>query len=164
MNKVGRGDDINTFKEDIQKLGLKATPQRMAILEYLNGNRNHPAAEDVYATLIGRYPGLSRTTVYNVMAKLVERNVVRELDIDPQRKRFDAFTEPHDHFYCRSCGNVFDVPADPSAADLRENGRKKNMDGHQLEALCLNFTGVCRHCSSALSSRTAGRPERNGAN
>jgi len=152
------------LKEDIQRLGLKATPQRMAIMEYLSGNRNHPAAEDVYSTLIGRYPGLSRTTVYNVMAKLVERNVIRELDIDPDRKRFDAFTEPHDHFYCRSCGNVFDVPADPLAADLQESGRKKNMDGHHLEALCLNFTGVCRDCSSAVSSGADERPERNGAN
>jgi len=150
-NKVRRGDAINTLKEEIQRLGLKATPQRLAIMEYLSGNRTHPGAEDVYSTLIGSYPGLSRTTVYNVMAKLVEKNVIRELDIDPERKRFDAFTEPHDHFYCRTCGNVYDVPADPLAADLQEKGRNKNMDGHRLEELCLNFTGVCRDCSSAVS-------------
>jgi Fur family peroxide stress response transcriptional regulator len=164
MNKEARGDAIKTLKEEIQRLGLKATPQRMAIMEYLSGNRTHPGAEDVYSSLIGRYPGLSRTTVYNVMAKLVERNFVRELDIDPERKRFDAFTEPHDHFYCRSCRNVYDVPADPLAADLQENGWNKNMDGHRLEGLCLNFTGVCRECSSAVSSGAAERLERNGAN
>ncbi len=139
------------MKEDIQRLGLKATPQRMAILEYLSGNKTHPAAEDVYVTLLGRYPGLSRTTVYNVMTKLVERNVVRELDIDPDRKRFDTFTEPHDHFYCRSCGKVYDVEDEAVAAARLENGSKKNMNGHQVEGLSVNFTGVCRECSSAVS-------------
>jgi len=123
----------------------------MAIMEYLSGNRTHPGAEDVYATLIGRYPGLSRTTVYNVMVKLVERNVVRELDIDPDRKRFDPITSPHDHFFCRSCGKVYDVEDEAVAAARLENGSKKSMNGHRVEGLSLNFTGVCRDCSSAVS-------------
>ena len=34
--------------EKYRDSGLKLTPQRLAILEYLDGNKEHPSAEDVY--------------------------------------------------------------------------------------------------------------------
>ncbi|MDA8086444.1 MAG: transcriptional repressor, partial [Nitrospiraceae bacterium] len=35
-------------------LGLKLTPQRLAILEYLDGNTAHPGAEEIYAAVAGQ--------------------------------------------------------------------------------------------------------------
>ncbi|UCE72718.1 MAG: transcriptional repressor, partial [Nitrospiraceae bacterium] len=37
--------------EKYRDKGLKLTPQRLAILEYLDGNKSHPSAEDIYAAV-----------------------------------------------------------------------------------------------------------------
>jgi Fur family peroxide stress response transcriptional regulator len=37
--------------EFYKSLGIKLTPQRIAILEYLEGNKEHPSAEDIYNSL-----------------------------------------------------------------------------------------------------------------
>ena len=84
-----------------KSLGLKLTPQRLAILEYLEGNKNHPSAEDIYKALKPRFPSMSFATVYNTLEILVKKGVIKELNIESSRKRFDPFTHPHHHFFCK---------------------------------------------------------------
>ncbi|MCL5023865.1 MAG: transcriptional repressor, partial [Nitrospirae bacterium] len=33
--------------EKYKKIGIKLTPQRIAILDFLEGNRSHPSAEEI---------------------------------------------------------------------------------------------------------------------
>ncbi len=40
--------------EKLKSRGLKITPQRLAIIEVLEGNREQPSAEDVYRELTQR--------------------------------------------------------------------------------------------------------------
>jgi Fe2+ or Zn2+ uptake regulation protein len=64
------------------------------------------------------------------------------LDIDPNKKRFDPYTPLHYHFYCKTCGKVYDVDYDISLApDI------KKIAGHHIEAIQLNFKGVCKTCT-----------------
>ncbi|MBI5598388.1 MAG: transcriptional repressor, partial [Deltaproteobacteria bacterium] len=56
------------MKETIERYrekGLKLTPQRLAILEYLEGNTSHPTAEDIYRAIKRKHPTVSFATVYN---------------------------------------------------------------------------------------------------
>ncbi len=140
---------INQLQEEIAKMGLKVTPQRVAVLEMLNGNKNHPTAESIHNTLLDKYPGLSLTTVYNILAKLVEKKKIQLLNIDPHKKRFDPCMEMHDHFYCRTCGNVYDLAKEDSEKTAGMEQREK-FDGHCVETVNLNLQGVCRFCTTAL--------------
>ncbi|HRS97971.1 MAG TPA: Fur family transcriptional regulator [Smithella sp.] len=130
---------------DILKRGLKVTPQRLAILKLLREKMNHPTAENIHSELLKEYPAVSLTTVYNTLSKFVETGIIRVLDADPQKKRFDHNTEPHNHFQCRVCNNVFDVlrEAEP---DFIEGSRKNRIEGHRVEDVSVNLKGVCRFC------------------
>jgi Fur family peroxide stress response transcriptional regulator len=126
----------------LKKIGLKVTPQRLAILQMIQGDRTHPSAEKIYHEISKKYPSMSFATVYNTLTKLVEGGEIQELDIDPNKKRFDPYTQLHYHFYCKTCGKVYDVDYDTSLTpDI------KRIAGHQIEAIQLNFKGICKNCA-----------------
>jgi len=127
----------------LKKIGLKVTPQRLAILRLIKGDRTHPSAEKIYHEISKKFPGISFATVYNTLAKLVETGEIQQLDIDPDKKRFDPHTSLHYHFYCKACGEVYDVD---SAVSLTSNIKK--IAGHQVEAMQLNFKGICKDCAN----------------
>lgn len=131
--------DMTTIK--LKEIGLKITPQRQAILKLLKGNQTHPSAERIYSEILKKFPGISFATVYNTLSKLVEAGEIQELDIDPNKKRFDPCITPHYHFYCKVCGKVFDIVYDtPLVWNI------KRIEGHQIDTVQLNFKGVCKGC------------------
>ncbi|MGZ6236918.1 MAG: Fur family transcriptional regulator, partial [Syntrophales bacterium] len=70
-----------------KKYPIRLTPQRLAILEYLEGNKSHPSASDIYKAVSETHPMMSFATVYNTLDSLKEKKQVLELSIDPQKKR-----------------------------------------------------------------------------
>ncbi len=127
----------------LKKIGLKVTPQRLAVLRLVKGDRTHPSAEKIYHEISKKFPSISFATVYNTLAKLVEAGEIQQLDIDPDKKRFDPYTSLHYHFYCKTCGKVYDVDYDISLTpDI------KKIAGHHVETIQLNFKGVCKGCAN----------------
>jgi Fur family peroxide stress response transcriptional regulator len=89
---------------------FKRTPQRLAILDYLEGNTSHPSAEDIYREVSKKYHSMSFATVYNTLNTLTKAGTLRELTIDPERKRYDPDTSGHHHLICTRCGKIADIP------------------------------------------------------
>ena len=130
--------------------GLKVTPQRLAVLKYLRENRNHPTAEKVHSELLNEYPAISLTTVYKTLSSFVEAGMVKELDIDPHKMRFDYVIDPHDHFHCRVCDYVYDIAHNEAIpADNLKN--KYNTEGHNVDTISINMKGVCKYCEAVSS-------------
>ncbi len=127
--------------EKYKKIGLKLTPQRIAILDCLEGNRNHPSAEEVYREVSRRFPTMSFATVYNTLEALRQRGSILELTIDPDKKRFDPNTESHHHLICTRCKRIEDVHA---RFDLAVPGAYRN--GYQLTGNHVEFYGICPSC------------------
>lgn len=123
--------------------GVRPTPQRVAVYDYLLGHRTHPSAETIYQALQPHMPALSLTTVYNCLAVLAQAGLIRTVTIRPQEQRFDAGIEDHGHFYCNGCGQIFDFEVDEAL----------------LRALCpagftggqedVYVTGFCPDCAPA---------------
>lgn len=129
----------------LKEIGLKVTPQRQAILRLLDGNESHPSADRIYFEVRKEYPAISFATVYNTLSKLAGSGKIQELDIDPVKKRFDPNTDPHSHFYCRACGNVFDVVCDfPFPVSIED---VKTVEEHHVDTIQLNFKGLCKDCA-----------------
>ncbi len=121
--------------------GLKRTPQRLAILQYLDGNRSHPSAEEIYRAVSKRYRSMSFATVYNTLHTLTESGTVRELTIDPERKRYDPDTSHHHHCICVDCGKIIDVPEDIAVEVPKATAREFTVTGSHVE-----FYGQCAAC------------------
>jgi Fur family transcriptional regulator, iron response regulator len=93
--------------------GVKPTPQRMVIAEYLLDTCSHPTAEDVLEAVSDKLPvALSRATVYNTLSCLKDAGVVREVLTEPGKVRYDSNLSEHHHFIDVKTGQVVDVPAD----------------------------------------------------
>ena len=122
-------------------VSFKRTPQRLAILEHLEGNSSHPSAEEIYQAVRKKKPSLSFATVYNTLNTLVEAGALRELTIDPDRKRYDPDTSAHHHLICMVCRGVVDIPAEIPVELPRGMARDFVVTGNHIE-----FYGVCAPC------------------
>ncbi len=101
----------------LHKHGVKPTPQRMVIAEYVLNARCHPTADQVFQEVAQQLPVLlSRATVYNTLNTLVQAGAVREVYIEPGPARYDANIDEHHHFVDVKTGRVLDVDIESSVA------------------------------------------------
>ena len=133
--------NLPPFKEQYRELGLKLTPQRMAILDYLKGNILHPSAEDVYRAVRRRFPTMSFATVYNTLETLRQHGKVVELTGDPDKKRFDPNTLPHHHLICTGCRKIVDIKS-----EYRLPVNASDLAGFTVTGNHIEFTGLCPAC------------------
>ncbi len=134
-------DIVMIFKEN----RIRITPQRIGIYEILVDGRKHLTAEEIYEKITDKFPALSLATVYSVLGILRERGLVREIRIRFDKSYFDARIEPHHHFLCKRCGEVFDVDI-PMCSTLKD----KELDGNIIEEFQGYFYGVCKNCRGDL--------------
>lgn len=129
--------------------------QRLAILEFLEGTKAHPTADEVYIALHKTYPTIARATVYNTLEALTKAGAILQLTMDQGAARYDADTGPHVHFRCRVCERVYDIDAH------QQRCLGKDVEGHQIEAIRTYAFGVCASCRenelAAASQTPAGR-------
>ncbi|MBF0559575.1 MAG: transcriptional repressor [Nitrospirae bacterium] len=124
-----------------RELRLKLTPQRIAILDYLKDNIEHPSADDIYKAVSLKYPTMSFATVYNTLEALRKKGGVTELTIDATKKRFDPNTKPHHHLICIECRRIVDIDV---TYDLTLSGEKKS--GFDIVGNHIEFYGICPEC------------------
>ncbi len=123
-----------------KKLGIKLTPQRLAILEYLENNREHPSAEDIYNALKDKFPSMSFSTVYNTLEVLTKKGLVKELGIDSYKRRYDPEVHPHHHFLCKKCGKILDIKSKYEISIPLE------LKDYQIVDFQIVFYGLCPKC------------------
>jgi len=138
--------NIKDCLKNLKANGFKLTPQRLAVIEYLDGNSSHPSAAELFKELKKRYPMLSFATVYNTLRMLVEANEIKQLTIGSDKVNFDPNTDHHDHFLCQKCGKIIDIFPDKKM----EN---KEVEGHQIIDRQIYYYGICSDCLKLNESR-----------
>ena len=119
---------------------LKITPQRLAIMKYLDENRTHPTADRIYIDLKEKNPALSKTTVYNSVETLKEHGIIQSLTISGSELRYDFENKMHHHFLCTKCGTIIDIDIKcPNIGKIIESG-------HNVEEVHGYFKGICKKC------------------
>ncbi len=129
-------NEISQLKEH----GIRPLNHRVAVLEYLNKNRVHPTADDIYNGLKSSMASISRTTVYNVLHLLTDKHVIQTVGIDPQEMRYDANITPHLHFKCEKCDTIYDI----FDVCIPEISLK---DNYTINGVTIYLKGVCPSCS-----------------
>ena len=127
--------------EKYRNLQIKLTPQRLAILGYLNGNTSHPSAEDIYKAVQEQFPTMSFATVYNTLEALKNKGSVQELKIDHNKKRYDPDSSVHHHLICNKCKSIIDIRKDFNLSLQDEMTEGFDVLGNSIE-----FYGVCSKC------------------
>ena len=110
---------------------LKYSRQRESIREFVKASKEHPTADDVYASIRKEYPNISLGTVYRNLSLLVELDEIVKVPTGDGPDRFDGNAKPHSHFICTRCHNIFDIA--------------KNFDG-EIHGHRTTFYGICKEC------------------
>ncbi|MEW6522980.1 MAG: Fur family transcriptional regulator [Bacillota bacterium] len=130
----------------LRSAGLRATPQRLAILRLLLGTQAHPSPETVHRELSSAYLGLSLNTVYQTLRALEKARVLRRVGGEQNLYRYDANAHPHLHLVCRQCGRVDDCNGEmmPLLDDLSRAVSARTAWELRDQDSC--FYGYCPHC------------------
>ncbi|WLR51279.1 peroxide-responsive transcriptional repressor PerR [Bacillus tianshenii] len=123
--------------------GVRITPQRHAILEYLIESMAHPTADEIYKALEGKFPNMSVATVYNNLRVFREVGLVKELTYGDSSSRFDCNTSDHYHVICERCGKIVDFhyPGLDEVETLAEQVAGFDVSHHRME-----IYGTCPSC------------------
>ncbi|MFB5678590.1 peroxide-responsive transcriptional repressor PerR [Paenibacillus terreus] len=129
--------------QQLKNTGVRITPQRHAILNYLMESMGHPTADEIYRALEPQFPSMSVATVYNNLKVFLEAGMVHELTYGDNSSRYDANISDHYHIVCEKCGKIEDFSY-PSLLEVEKFAAEETgfeVHGHRLE-----LYGLCKSC------------------
>ena len=115
MNVLEHAD----IADRLRAAGIPVTLQRLAIASAFFERPVHVTAEQLLKQVKASVPETSRATIYNALKLFVEKGLVKELVVNPERVVFDSNTEPHFHLYDIVTGESDGRPRRPDARDRR---------------------------------------------
>jgi Fur family peroxide stress response transcriptional regulator len=134
--------DAEAIRRSLEGSGLRCTPQRYAVMAFLEEHRGHPTAAEIFEAVNRLDPRSSRATIYNNLRDLVQAGLVREVAAEGRAARFDAKGVRHHHFICDRCGQVEDMEWYPVSRP------EANSIGNRLiREYELIFRGLCAQCA-----------------
>lgn len=140
MSETVLQEALDTLKTS----GVRITPQRHAILEFLVTSMSHPTADEIYRALEDKFPNMSVATVYNNLRVFREAGLVKELPYGDSSSRFDFVTHHHYHIICNDCGKIVDFhyPGLDEVEHLASHITGFQVDTHRMEVY-----GKCPDCA-----------------
>lgn len=133
--------------EDLSRCGLRATRQRVAVLDLLRSSARHFTVLEIFRLIRQGQPRVSKKTIYEVLDSLVRSGFALCITDGGEPYRYEAAKAHHYHARCRICGKLFDVAA---RADSQIRGRSPLPEGFQVEAISVTFRGMCLRCREEI--------------
>lgn len=129
--------------ERCRAVGLKVTPQRLAVFRALVGRADHPSPEALFKSVRKEIPAISLATVYKALDALEDAGLVSEVSRLQETKRYDANLSPHHHLVCTECRRIIDVEL-PESGPPEPIGGFGNFEATQMHVQILGVCGDCR--------------------
>jgi Fur family peroxide stress response transcriptional regulator len=130
----------------LKPLGIRLTPQRLAIAEVVINSADHPTVRDIYDRVKAFFPYVTLATVYATLTTLGEAGIVRELAFQRQ-SRYDANLSPHANLVCISCGNIVDADVGQETVVELEAVVARESE-FEIASQRVDFYGWCSGCTS----------------
>lgn len=139
--------DRAELAERLRRAGQRVTPQRLVILGALEPGA-HLSADEVYARVEPRLPGVNRSTVYRALELFRDLGLISETDLGGAVRQYELLAERrHHHLICHDCGGVLDLE-DDLVAPLRAAIRDRHGFLPGIDHLAL--FGRCAACERRL--------------
>lgn len=108
----------DNLAENLRAHGINPTHQRIEIAHALFSRYEHLSADQIMAIVNERHCETSKATVYNTLNLFLEKKLIREVIVNPNKVFYDPNTSPHYHMYDVESGELTDI----DAADIRISG------------------------------------------
>jgi Fe2+ or Zn2+ uptake regulation protein len=116
----------------------RSTKQRETIYECIK-SLYHPTSDEIVRAVEAKDASIGRATVFRNLSVLCEEGRLVKLFFADEPTRYDYNVHDHDHFVCRRCGAVIDLPKTAPSASL-------SFPHLQIDAQSVTYYGLCEHC------------------
>ena len=135
-------------KKLLRDHGVQITAQRLAVLHAVSG-RPHCTTEDVAETARAEIGSISRQAVYDALALLVEKGLIRRIQPAQSPARYeDRVDDNHHHLICRTCGRMVDVDCAVGVAPCLTPSDDSGYEIDQAEVIYWGHCPECQHVAS----------------
>ncbi len=128
----------------LRRHGLQVTAQRLAVLRAVSDGP-HRAADDVYKVVGAEIGAISRQAVYDALATLTDKGLVRRIQPAGSPARYeDRVGDNHHHLICRTCNRMVDVDCavgDTPCLTAADDS------GYEIDEAEVIYWGRCPECT-----------------
>lgn len=136
---------VSDHAQDLREQGLQVTAQRLAVMRAVSA-QPHCTADDVARTARAEIGTISRQSVYDTLAVLVDSGLIRRIQPVGSPARFeDRVGDNHHHLVCRSCGDLVDVDCAVGSAPCLTPSHDADYDIDEAEVV---YWGRCSRCQA----------------
>jgi len=131
------------FSQRLKEIGLKATTQRLAILNEIE-KAGHIDVDHLFEILHHSFPSISLATIYKNISQMYELKLLEVIKVPDRKLQYEIAKEPHIHLACDECGSVIDM--NQCIEELMESAESES--GYQLNHSSVVLNGLCPNCQS----------------
>jgi Fur family peroxide stress response transcriptional regulator len=142
---------METLIQKLRMHHLSVTPQRLAVLSWLEERRDHPTAEQIFQAVRQQLPAISFNTIYKTLEALCDRGLIIKVNPLHEVARYDIRTHNHAHLICRRCQVIVDLEGDPLL--VPPNLPQEALQGFKVENHSVIFWGLCPSCHNTIHSK-----------
>ncbi len=134
------------FADTLRSHGVHVTAQRIAVLRAVEA-RPHLTADEAAESARRQIGAISKQSVYDTLAVLVEHGLIRRIQPSGSPARFESRVgDNHHHLVCRDCGRLVDVECAVGDAPCLTPVDAKDFAIDEAEVM---YWGLCPECSAA---------------
>lgn len=132
--------------------GMQVTAQRLAVMRAVS-ERSHSTADDIYNVVRAEIGAISRQAVYDALAALTEKNLLRRIQPARSAARYeDRVGDNHHHLICRACNRMLDVDC---AVGETPCLTAADDSGYEIDEAEVVYWGRCPECIAIEASGPA---------
>lgn len=132
--------------QTLRAVGLRATRQRLSLLEALRGRDHAVTAQELHAELLAAGEQVGLTTVYRTLAALADARFVDTFSREGEQAYRLCSEAHHHHLVCETCNRVTEITAEEVEQWVEAVARRRGfrVTGHRADVF-----GVCAACAAA---------------
>lgn len=134
----------HSCKIELQEAQLQVTPARIAAMRLFESHDKPVDAQHVLEHL-KKDLSVDRVTVFRILKTFVEKGIIRKLEFQEGKARYELNTNEHHHLVCRNCGEIEDI-SDCNITALEKDIQK--IKGFLVASHSLEFFGLCKNCQN----------------
>jgi Fur family transcriptional regulator, ferric uptake regulator len=136
---------IEAPEHALREAGLRATRQRLTVLEALRGREGSVTAQDLHMELRQSGDPVGLTTVYRTLASLAEAGFLDTFTRESEQAFRLCGDAHHHHLVCETCNKVEEITAEEVERWVSQVAETRGftVTGHRADIF-----GVCAACSS----------------
>ncbi|MDD4989060.1 MAG: transcriptional repressor [Candidatus Pacebacteria bacterium] len=137
-------EHMTDFPALLRDMGLKATPGRISLLEFLS-KESKPLTVSAIQKKFGKK--IDTVTLYRTLEDFADKGIVRRVDFEHSHAHYEivAGRKHHHHIICKKCEKVEDVDVCESEG-VERNVLQKVKDFSFITNHSLEFFGICNQC------------------